>query len=397
VRRSLRSIVVLTLVVALLGAGPAALAAWNNSSDGAGRARAITMPSGNTPWTSVANRNVTVSWTAVTMPGGVPVDGYKVFRYDAGGTAFPVTGSCTGVIGGLTCTETAMAPGSWRYAVAPVYELWQGAEGPRSSPAVVAAPQLNLTGSTNITSFPATLNGTVTNYIPGQTLTMRLDHPTTGQVLTANVTPNSIPASGTATVQVTVPNTVANGTRTLYAVGSGPDMASDTFTVNAPYLTPTALALINGSGSTSGQIQQNDSLQVTFSQPLLVSTVCTGAPDDNQPVTAPGFVRITNNNGTSGHDLLIVDTALCPGGLRFGSISLGSSGFVSSTQQFDATITYTPATRRVTAVLGARTTGGTAPARVNQSVTATYTPHPAMMATNGRLITGTVSSTGVQF
>ncbi|CAN5569251.1 hypothetical protein BH20ACT23_BH20ACT23_11580 [soil metagenome] len=167
--RWLRSIVVLTLVVGLVGVGPAALAAWNKTSGGDGRSRAITIPAGNTPWTSVANRNVTISWTAVTMPGGVPVDGYKVFRYNAGGTAFPVTGSCTGVIAGLTCTETAMAPGSWRYAVAPVYELWQGAEGPHSSAAVVSAPQLNLTGSTNITSFPATLNGTVTNYLPGQT------------------------------------------------------------------------------------------------------------------------------------------------------------------------------------------------------------------------------------
>jgi len=355
------------------------------------------MPAGNTPTAAVSNRTVQVTWPAVTMPGGIPVDGYKVFRYNAGGTAFPVTGGCTGTIAGLTCTETAMAPGSWRYAVAPVYKLWQGAEGPRSSAVTVLAPVLNLTGSINITSFPATLNGNVNNYIPGQTLTMRLDNPTTGQVLAATVTPNTIPANGTASVQVTVPNTVADGPRTLYAVGSAGDQAGRAFTVNAPALTPTILNLINGGGSISGQIQQNDQLLITYSQPLLASSVCSVAPNDNQPVTAPGFVRITNNNGTSGHDLLVVDTTMCPGGLKFGSISLGSANFVSSTQQFDATITYTPATRRVTVVLGARTTGGTAPARVNQSVTATYTPDPVMMATNGRLISGTVSSTGIQF
>jgi hypothetical protein len=70
---------------------------------------------------------------------------------------------------------------------------------------------------------------------------------------------------------------------------------------------------------------------------------------------------------------------------------------VSSTQQFAVVITYTPADWHITVVLGARTTTGAPPSRVNESVTATYTPDPAMMATNGRLITGTVSSTGVQF
>lgn len=394
--RWLRSIVVLTLVSAFVGVGPSALAAWNKSSGGDGRSRAITMPAGNTPWTSVANRNVTVSWTAVTMPGGVPVDGYKVFRYNAGGTAFPVTGSCTGVIAGLTCTETAMAPGSWRYAVAPVYELWQGAEGPRSSAAVVSAPQLNLTGSTNITSFPATLNGTVSNYIPGQTLTMRLDDPTSGQVLTATVTPNSIPVGGAASFQVTVPNTVVDGSHTLYAVGSGGDQASGTFTVAAPALPPTALALINGSTQT-GRMQEGDSIQVTYSQPLAVASVCGGATDDTQPMTMPGIVQLVDDAGTSGHDLLTVDAPSCAGGLHLGSISLGSSAFATSAHQFDAVITYTPSNRRITILLGARNSGGPQPAKVDASVTATYTPDPAMMATNGRLITGTVSSTGVQF
>jgi len=396
-KRLSRSILVTFVVAALTCVGPAALAAWNKSGNGQGEAKATSMPSGNAPTGTVSNRTLTVTWTAVTMPGGIPVDGYKVFRYNAGGTAFPVTGSCTGTVAGLTCTETAMAPGAWRYTVAPVYKLWQGAEGPMSLSDTVLAPVLNLTGSTNITSFPGTLNGSVNNYIPGQTLTMRLDNPTTGQVLVATVTPNTIPANGTAAVQVTVPNTVADGPHTLYAAGNAGDQAGRAFTINAPALTPTILQLINGGGGTTGLIQQNDSIQITYSQPLLVSSVCPGAPDDNQPVSAPGYVQITNNNGTSGHDRLVIDTALCAGGLNMGSISLGSAGFVTGTTQFDATITYTPATRRVTVVLGARTSGA-APVRVNSAVTATYTPDPVMMATNGRLISGTVSSSnGIQF
>jgi hypothetical protein len=394
--RPSRAFGVAFMVAALTCLGPAALAAWNHTSDGQGRAEATSMPSGNTPWTSVSNRDVTVSWSAVTIPSGAPVDGYKVFRYNEAGTAFPVSGSCAGLVAGATCTDTAVTPGSWHYQVAPVYKLWQGAEGPASAAAPVSAPELSLTGSTNITSFPGTLNGTVSNYIPGQTLTMRLDDPTTGQVLTATVTPNSIPAGGTASFQVTVPNTVIDGNHTLFAVGSAGDQAGGGFTVAVPLFTPTSLALINGS-TQAGRMQENDSIQVAYSQPLAVASLCGGATDDAQPLTMPGVVQLVDDAGTSGHDLLTINAPTCTGGLRFGSISLGSSDFTTSTHHFDAVITYTPANRTITIVLGARNSGGPQPSKVDASVTASYTPDPAMKDTTGRLISGTASSTGLQF
>ena len=395
-KRRSSSIIVALVVAALTCVGPVALAGWNKSGDGNGRSGAISMPAGSTPTAAVSNRNVQVAWSASSMPGGIPVDGYKVFRYNTGGAAFPVTGGCTGVIAGLTCTETAMTPGSWRYAVAPVYKLWQGAEGTRSSAATVLGPALNLTGSTNITAFPATLNGTVSNYIPGQTLTMRLDDPSSGQVLTATVTPNSIPVGGTASFQVTVPNSVVDGSHSLYAVGSGGDQASGAFTVAVPALTPTALALIDGA-TQPGRMQQGDTIQVTYSQPLAVASVCGGATDDTQPLTMPGIVQLVDGGGMSGHDLVTVAAPSCTGGLHFGSISLGSPAFATSAHQFDAIITYTPSNRRITILLGARNSGGPQPAKVDASVTATYTPDPAMMTSDGRTTGGTVSSTGIQF
>jgi hypothetical protein len=354
------------------------------------------MPAGSAPTAAVSNRNVQITWPSVTMPGNIPVDGYKVFRYDTAGAAFSVSGGCTGVIAGLTCTETAMTPGSWRYAVAPVYKLWQGAEGPRSSAATVLAPALNLTGSTNITSFPATLNGTLSNYIPGQTVTMRLDDPTSGQMVTATVTPNSIPGGGAASFQVTVPNSVVDGSHTLYAVGSGGDQANGAFTVAAPALAPTALALIDGA-TQPGRMQEGDTIQVTYSQPLAVASVCGGATDDTQPMTMPGVVQLVDGGGTSGHDLVTVASPSCTGGLHFGSISLGSPAFATSAHRFDAVITYTPSNRRITILLGARNSGGPQPAKVDASVTATYTPDPAMMTSDGRTTGGTTSSTGIQF
>jgi hypothetical protein len=76
---------------------------------------------------------------------------------------------------------------------------------------------------------------------------------------------------------------------------------------------------------------------------------------------------------------------------------LGSTAFATSTHQFDAVITYTPANRTITMVLGARNSGGPQPNKVDASGTATYTPSPAMKDTTGRLITGTASSTGIHF
>src|SRR5919204_354950 len=60
------------IAVAIAAAAPAAAAdaAWNHSGNGAHYAKAVSMPSGNTPTVSVSNRSVTVSWAASTMPGG---------------------------------------------------------------------------------------------------------------------------------------------------------------------------------------------------------------------------------------------------------------------------------------------------------------------------------------
>ncbi len=354
------------------------------------------MPAGNTPWTSVANRNVTVSWTAVTMPGGTPVDGYKVFRYDAGGAAFPVGGSCAGVVPGLTCNETAMAPGSWSYAVAPVYELWQGAEGPRSAAAMVAAPALSLTGSTDITSVPGTLNGTVSNYVPGQTLTMRLDDPASGQILPATVTPNSIPVNGNAALQVTVPSSVVDGAHTLYAAGGGGDIASAAFTVAAPTPSPTSLTTANGGGNGGARkIGTGDTVAVAFSSPLKVSTMCSTWSGDGSNQNAAGTVHV-DDNAASGNDRLRLTTTapVCGGAFKFGQIDLGNNGFVTAGTTFTASLAWNASQSTLTITV---LNDSTDSKKVNSPATAVYTPDAAMTGTSGRAVVGTVSATAFHF
>jgi hypothetical protein len=401
--RSFRSIVVLALVTSLVAVGPVALAAWSKTSDGNGRSRAISMPSGTAPWTSVSNRSVTVSWSASTMPGGIPVDGYRVFRYNSGGTAVTVTGSCIGVVGGLTCTETAMASGDWRYAVAPVYQLWQGPQGPQSAPAAVAAPQLNLTGSTTLTSLPGSLNGNVANFITGQTVTLRLDDPTTGTVLSGNFSPNSIPASGSANVAtIAIPASVTNGTHTLYAIGSQGDVASASFVISVPNLQP---SLVISNVGEAGRPERGDRVEVTFSEPLSVSSLCSAWNNDtvDQQITGNGVVTVQiANNEPGGNDVLTVTTSACGAqGFKFGSIDLGSPNFVTTTRTFSgpggpnmSTIDYSPGQRRLVITLGA---ASGAVGTVSQSVTATYTPDASITGTNGGFVSGSANATAVHF
>src|ERR687885_951460 len=192
--------------VALAMAAPAtANATWSQSSSGAHYARAVSMPAGKAPTVSVSNRSVTVSWAASNLPDGTAIASYTVRRYDTSGNVQTIGSGCSGTISALTCTETAVPGGTWKYAVTPVRSNWTGAEGPQSASATVASPSLSFSSSTTVTTLPTTLNGTVAAFVGGQTLTYRLDNPTTGTVLAGTLSPSPIPTGGGASVTVTIP------------------------------------------------------------------------------------------------------------------------------------------------------------------------------------------------
>ena len=402
--RRWRSLVIAFVVAALTCVGPAALAAWNKSGDGNGRSRAITMPSGNTPTTSVGNRNVQVSWPAVSMPGGGLADGYRVKRFNTSGVEQTIGANCSAVIGTLTCTEQGVAPGTWRYSVAPRLGAWQGAFGPMSANTTVAAPSLNLNNPTNITQFPSQLTGAIASFIPGQNVTVRLDNPSSGTVLASSLVPATVPANGNGNLTVTgIPNTISNGTHTLYAIGNNGDVASDTFMVNASFPTPSSLVAQNG--GTSDVLDRGDQIIVTYSQAMDASSFCsTWSGTGNQSITANNVVTVTviNNAAPGGNDLLTVSTSAsaCGGDFHFGSVNLGSPNYVQSDSTFagpgnnSSRITYSPE-GELTIRLGARATG-TSGGPVTGAITYTYTPEPDILGANGRPITGIVSATGVQ-
>lgn len=234
-----------SLAVAVLGPATA-LASWNAGGPGNSYAKALSVSTGNTPTASVTNRSVTVNWTATG--GNVPVAGYTVKRFSTGGVEQTVGSSCSGTVSGTTCTETAVPPGSWRYTVTPVKQNWKGAESGLSNAVSVNAPALSLTPTTAVV-MPQVLTGTIQNYVPGQTVTFRLDNQTTGSVLTGSITPSPVPANGTATVLVTLPNGVANGSHTIFAIGSGGDVASQAVTVAVPICVPGSQTVVSNADS----------------------------------------------------------------------------------------------------------------------------------------------------
>ena len=164
-----------------------------------------------------------------------------------------------------------MPAGTWRYTVTPVRQNWRGAESPQSAATVVGAPSLNLTPGT-VTSLPATLTGQIQSFVAGQTVTFRLDNQTSGQVLTGSITPSPVPQNGTASVSVTLPAGVANGPHTIYAIGSGSDVASANVTVAvATTIQTTAFDWRDASSGT----ESNQSELLSF--------------DDNRTVTSGSF------------------------------------------------------------------------------------------------------------
>ena len=240
-----------------LGLSAPALGAWGSAGSGGSFAKARSLPTVAAPTTSSSGRNVTVSWTA---PGGAtPIDGYVVKRYNGSGVQQSILAGCTGTVAATSCTEAAVPAGSWRYSVTAARSNWRGTESDKSVTVTVGAPSLSLSPAT-VTSLPATLNGTASQFSTGQTISFRLDNPNSGTVLTGSSTPSSIPSNGSASVSVTIPAGTANGSHTIYAVGSAGDQAGTAITVTRPTIGTSVIAKSNG--GVPGHIGRNKTYYV---------------------------------------------------------------------------------------------------------------------------------------
>jgi len=136
----LRAVVVSAAAFTLAATGTA-WAAWTCSGTGSAAGLTATMPVGSQPTAGAAGTTVTVTWPAVDILAGTPVQGYVVSRTnaDTGGPG-SVGSGCSGVITTTTCTDTGVPPGDWEYFITPVQDSWTGSTGPPSATVSVSSP-----------------------------------------------------------------------------------------------------------------------------------------------------------------------------------------------------------------------------------------------------------------
>lgn len=142
-----------TIAALLLGGAVPAEAYWRSGGAGSGQAPVDTLPGGNQPSASASLDTVTVQWTQSAF-GGSPLGGYAgggyvIRRYaPSGGSAVTPNGGCGATISGtsatLSCQETGVPTGPWKYTVTPVLGSWTGGESDASSSVTVllGAPEL---------------------------------------------------------------------------------------------------------------------------------------------------------------------------------------------------------------------------------------------------------------
>jgi hypothetical protein len=241
--RRIPQALVLVVLTAMALTSSLAHASWVNNGAGFGSSRAVLTGAGSSPTPTTSGRNVSLTWPTSTYSNGVAVPSYLVQRYNAAGTVVQTIGSgtCAALVTGLTCTESAVPAGSWRYSVTPAVGNWRGAESTKVA-ATVGAPSLSLTPV--LTRATATLSGTAANFVTGQSLTFRLDNATSGTVLAGTLagvaTPTAVGATGGAAVTVTLPAGTTAGAHTIYAVTANGENAGQAITVdNTPPPTPT--------------------------------------------------------------------------------------------------------------------------------------------------------------
>lgn len=175
---------------------------------------------------------------------------------------------------------------------------------------------------------------------------------------------------------------------------------------------PTSLLVSNGPGNNAaGRPEKSDQIQVVFSEPLSPPTICskwTGSGNHSSS-TSEALLNIVNNTTTTSSDVVGVSnetagsSAPCDANLRFGSINLGSAGFVSANVSFGGgsggngtSISWSASSSTLSVTLGA-VSAATNTAAVTSATTATYTPESAVKDAAGNGAGGSITSTRVQF
>jgi hypothetical protein len=274
--RSKLLILLAAAAVAATAAAPAD-AFWNGLNEGrrgVTGAEAGSLGQGAAPTLNkLSSSSVMVRWAGTTLSTGQTARAYLVNRVNQqSGVSTPALNGCDGpVSSGLTCTETGVPTGQWRYTVTPLFGAnWKGAQSAPSAPATSEPGTLTLSsilvGGT-AKPLPATLTGTLAGFGPSEGIeryVLDAGTPLTG-------TPLAVGPAGTVTItSLVIPTGVSDGVHTVRVVGRSGSEASLDVTVDnsapsggsvdaknlagtgARYSTQTALSLNLSRGSDPG-------------------------------------------------------------------------------------------------------------------------------------------------
>jgi hypothetical protein len=137
----------------------------------------------------------------------------------------------------------------------------------------------------------------------------------------------------------------------------------------------------------NGKPDNNDTVQVTWTEPLAEATMCSAwGWDNSKDQTLSGVtLRIVNNGAPSGNDQLVVQSvgSACGGVFHFGTVDLGSPNYVVATNaDFTSSKIAWMHNGTLTFTLG----GSATTTAVLDPITAVYMPDTAMTDTSGNAV-----------
>lgn len=364
--------------------GPAANAYWQTLGSNPGTAKAGAIAALAAPNTKTAPGGAAdVSWTKGTTAGGQAVSGYTIDRYSSatGGTKVTAGPGCAGTITALSCTEANLSAGTWYYTVTPVLGSWVGPESARSGGVAVAdstapdAPIFDPIQPVNIaTTSTVSVGGTAE---ANSSVTVTVKDSATPQ----HSAPRTVSVGGDGRWTVTNFNLsgLTDGVITYTATAkdaagnvSPPVSVLSTKDMVAPKVT--AVALSNGQG-TQAISDAGDKVTITFSEPLLSSTICGGWTSPSGSQTVSGTLTIVSVAKDKNSLTFASTDPACPS-VAYGTVVIDGTYTAGGNLTFSSLLTWNPGLSQLTVTLGALT-GGT-PVTKNGNVTPTYTPAPGL-------------------
>jgi hypothetical protein len=201
--------------------------------------------------------------------------------------------------------------------------------------------------------------------VAGETITFRLDDPSTGTLLTGSTVPSSIPASGVADASVTIPTGTADGAHTVYAVGSDGSVASAALTVDRTAPVVVGATIAKSTGGIDGTIRQGGTYHVyaNVSDPVAgVASVTANVTNITTGVTSLNLVAgsYTVDGVTYGYRSVVqtANAVLAAGSKTFTVRGTDTAGNASAATSFSVVVDNTaPSGADVQSANGGATVG----------------------------------------